>query len=156
MPTKITIGKTLSGSSTTTVLQKPPPLPRGTITGPSVVPVSTPTSQGNVIVVDLSPEGSSVSNSNALADILQATGILGAGGPSSVDSGNVPAGAGGGEVGNIERETPRVPLPSSSVPSLSWTESTSTSVATTTRSSTTTPSQSISQYLFLTWKCLEA
>lgn len=74
VPTKITIGKTLSGSSSTTVLQKPPPLPRGTITGPNVVPVSTPTSQGNVIVVDLSPEGSSVSNSNALADILQATG----------------------------------------------------------------------------------
>ncbi|XP_042223764.1 BRCA2-interacting transcriptional repressor EMSY-like isoform X5 [Homarus americanus] len=74
VPTKITIGKTLSGSSSSTVLQKPLPLPRGTIAAPSVVPVSTPTSQGNVIVVDLSPEGSSVSNNNALADILQATG----------------------------------------------------------------------------------
>ncbi|KAK8731643.1 hypothetical protein OTU49_007403, partial [Cherax quadricarinatus] len=74
VPTKITIGKNLSGSSSSTVLQKPLPLSRGTIGAPNVVPVSTPTSQGNVIVVDLSPENNSVSNNNALADILQATG----------------------------------------------------------------------------------
>ncbi|XP_042223742.1 BRCA2-interacting transcriptional repressor EMSY-like isoform X2 [Homarus americanus] len=145
VPTKITIGKTLSGSSSSTVLQKPLPLPRGTIAAPSVVPVSTPTSQGNVIVVDLSPEGSSVSNNNALADILQATGILGAIGPSSVDSGNIPAGGGGGEVGSNEGETPRIPPSSSSVSSLSRTETTSTSMETATQSSITTHSRPISE-----------
>ncbi|ROT78590.1 EMSY protein [Penaeus vannamei] len=73
VPTKITIGKGISSSGSTTVLQKPSG-PRGTVTASSVTPSSsTPTSQGNVIVVDLSPEGSTVSNNNALADILQAT-----------------------------------------------------------------------------------
>ncbi|XP_042868571.1 BRCA2-interacting transcriptional repressor EMSY-like isoform X3 [Penaeus japonicus] len=74
VPTKITIGKGLSSSGSTTVLQKPAG-PRGTVTASSVTPSSssTPTSQSNVIVVDLSPEGSTVSNNNALADILQAT-----------------------------------------------------------------------------------
>nr|XP_045624212.1 flocculation protein FLO11-like [Procambarus clarkii] len=145
-PTKITIGKSLGGSSSTTMLQKPLPSPRGAIAAPSVVPISTPTSQGNVIVVDLSPESSSVSNNNALADILQATGILSTGGPSSVDSGNIRAGGGGdgGEVGNSEGATPRLPPPSSSVPLLSRTVSTSTSVPTTTQSSITSHCQSIS------------
>ncbi|XP_069168829.1 BRCA2-interacting transcriptional repressor EMSY isoform X2 [Procambarus clarkii] len=83
-PTKITIGKSLGGSSSTTMLQKPLPSPRGAIAAPSVVPISTPTSQGNVIVVDLSPESSSVSNNNALADILQATGDS----PSATSSGS--------------------------------------------------------------------
>ncbi|XP_069158062.1 BRCA2-interacting transcriptional repressor EMSY-like [Procambarus clarkii] len=149
-PTKITIGKSLGGSSSTTMLQKPLPSPRGAIAAPSVVPISTPTSQGNVIVVDLSPESSSVSNNNALADILQATGILSTGGPSSVDSGNIRAGGGGdgGEVGNSEGATPRLPPPSSSVPLLSRTVSTSTSVPTTTQSSITSHCQSISQYFF--------
>lgn len=150
VPTKITIGKGLSSSGSTTVLQKPAG-PRGTVTASSVTPSSsTPTSQGNVIVVDLSPEGSTVSNNNALADILQATGILGAGGPSSVGSGSIAAGGSGGDdVGSNEGETPRVPPSSCSVPSLSGTESTSTSLATSTRSSTPTVSQSVSQYLFL-------
>ncbi|XP_027209396.1 BRCA2-interacting transcriptional repressor EMSY isoform X3 [Penaeus vannamei] len=144
VPTKITIGKGISSSGSTTVLQKPSG-PRGTVTASSVTPSSsTPTSQGNVIVVDLSPEGSTVSNNNALADILQATGILGAGGPSSVGSGSIAAGGSGGDdVGSNEGETPRVPPSSCSVPSLSGTESTSTSLATSTRSSTPTVSQSV-------------
>ncbi|XP_042868570.1 BRCA2-interacting transcriptional repressor EMSY-like isoform X2 [Penaeus japonicus] len=145
VPTKITIGKGLSSSGSTTVLQKPAG-PRGTVTASSVTPSSssTPTSQSNVIVVDLSPEGSTVSNNNALADILQATGILGAGGPSSVGSGSIAAGGSGGDdVGSNEGETPRVPPSSCSVPSLSGTESTSASLATSTRTSTPTVSQSV-------------
>lgn len=158
VPTKITIGKTLGGSSGSNLLQKTAMLARGTITTPSLVPVNNPTTQGNVIVVDLSPESSSVSNNNALADILQATGILGSGGggPSSVDSGNLAApgtGAGAGDGGQVGKEQwqagPRAPLSSSLEVSLSWTESTSTSMATTSRSNVTTCSQSSSQYIFL-------
>ncbi|XP_066941820.1 BRCA2-interacting transcriptional repressor EMSY isoform X2 [Macrobrachium rosenbergii] len=77
VPTKITIGKTLGGNASTAVLQKPPPAPRGTVSSSNVVTSGPPTSQGNVIVVDMSgAEGNAVSNPNSLADILQATGIL--------------------------------------------------------------------------------
>lgn len=86
VPTKITIGKPLSGNPGTTVLQKPLPgplsLPRGPVT---TAPTSTPsptqaqqtpvTSQGgSVIVVDISPDRANINTSNALADILQGTG----------------------------------------------------------------------------------
>ncbi|XP_068226883.1 BRCA2-interacting transcriptional repressor EMSY isoform X6 [Palaemon carinicauda] len=77
VPTKITIGKTLGGNANTAVLQKPPPAPRGTVGSSNVVSSGPQTSQGNVIVVDMSgAEGNAVSNPNSLADILQATGIL--------------------------------------------------------------------------------
>ncbi|XP_068226882.1 BRCA2-interacting transcriptional repressor EMSY isoform X5 [Palaemon carinicauda] len=74
VPTKITIGKTLGGNANTAVLQKPPPAPRGTVGSSNVVSSGPQTSQGNVIVVDMSgAEGNAVSNPNSLADILQAT-----------------------------------------------------------------------------------
>ncbi|KAK7072800.1 hypothetical protein SK128_019848 [Halocaridina rubra] len=75
VPTKITIGKTLSGSSNAALLQKPPPVPRGTVSTASVVTAGPSTSQGNVIVVDMSgTEGSTVSNANPLSEVMQATG----------------------------------------------------------------------------------
>ncbi|KAK4311246.1 hypothetical protein Pmani_017239 [Petrolisthes manimaculis] len=96
VPTKITIGKPLSGNPGTTVLQKPLPgplsLPRGPVTTaptstptPTLTPTPTPTpthaqqtpvtSQGgSVIVVDISPDRANINTSNALADILQGTG----------------------------------------------------------------------------------
>ncbi|XP_076052935.1 uncharacterized protein LOC143032307 isoform X2 [Oratosquilla oratoria] len=86
-PTKITIGRNVGVSAMSTnsaVIQKPT-VPRvsgptttlaSSSTGPSNTPAS---SQGSVIVVDLSQEGGSVGSNNALAGILQATGILGSG-----------------------------------------------------------------------------
>lgn len=57
------------------MLQKPPSMTRGPIASPALTTTNAPTSQGNVIVVDLSPESSNVNNTNALADILQVSGI---------------------------------------------------------------------------------
>ncbi|XP_063870292.1 BRCA2-interacting transcriptional repressor EMSY-like isoform X4 [Scylla paramamosain] len=84
VPTKITIGKTFTGSTAAPVLQKPPTVPRGPITTPVLTTASTPTTQSNVIVVDLSPETSNVNNTGALADILQVTGEA----PSTSSSGS--------------------------------------------------------------------
>lgn len=76
VPTKITIGKTFTSNTAAPVLQKPPPsVTRGPISTPALATTTAPTSQGNVIVVDLSPETSNVNNTNALADILQVSGI---------------------------------------------------------------------------------
>lgn len=57
------------------MLQKPPAVTRGPIASPVLATPNTPTTQSNVILVDLKPENSNVNNTNALADMLQVSGI---------------------------------------------------------------------------------
>lgn len=57
------------------MLQKPPTVTRGPIASSTLTTANAPTTQGNVILVNLSPENSNVKNTNAQADILQVSGI---------------------------------------------------------------------------------
>ncbi|XP_050719963.1 mucin-5AC-like isoform X2 [Eriocheir sinensis] len=73
-PTKITIGKSISSNTGAPVLQKPPAVTRSPIASSVLATPNAPTTQGNVILVDLNPENSNVNNTNALADMLQVSG----------------------------------------------------------------------------------
>ncbi|MPC22840.1 hypothetical protein E2C01_015867 [Portunus trituberculatus] len=135
VPTKITIGKTFTGGTAAPVLQKPPAVPRGPITTPVLTTASTPTTQSNVIVVDLSPETSNVNNTGALADILQVTGEA----PSTSSSGssNSSSSSSSGSSSNTSDLTTTTSS-TSSIPDTITSPVTSTSITTPTIITTTT------------------
>ncbi|KAK3885857.1 hypothetical protein Pcinc_009956 [Petrolisthes cinctipes] len=154
VPTKITIGKPLSGNPGTTVLQKPLPgplsLPRGPVTtAPTSTPTPTPTpthaqqtpvtSQGgSVIVVDISPDRANINTSNALADILQGTGNNN----SSSSTNSSTTSANNTTTTTTTTTTSSTTITASSITTTTTTTTSTSTPATPTQATSTTPSTS--------------